>query len=84
MQLAPLSTRSDDFVTRRVTRDGALVAVLRTLDHGGAFAVVAELAGDDDSCCIRPYTFECRDDATAFFAEVVESFTYLGCKIEPA
>jgi hypothetical protein len=65
-------------------RDGALVAVLRTLDHGGAFAVVAELAGDDDSSCIRPYTFECRDDAAAFFAEVVESFTYLGCEIQPA
>ena len=27
---------------------------------------------------------ERRDDAAAFFAEVVESFTYLGCEIEPA
>jgi hypothetical protein len=84
MQLARLSTRSDEFETRRITRDGALVAVLRTLDHGSAFAVVAELAGNDDSSCIRPYTFERRDDAAAFFAEVVESFTYLGCEIEPA
>ena len=84
MQPAPLSTRGDEFVTRRVTRDGALVALLRTLDHGGAFAVVAELAGDDDSACVRPYTFERRDDAAAFFAEVVESFTYLGCEIQPA
>jgi hypothetical protein len=84
MQPARLSTSpSDDFVTRRVIRDGALVAVLRTLDHGGAFAVVAELAGDDASC-IRPYTFARRDDAAAFFAEVVESFAYLGCEIEPA
>jgi hypothetical protein len=64
-------------------RDGALVAVLRTLDHGGAFAVVAEVAGDDASRA-RPYTFARRDDAAAFFAEVVESFTYLGCEIEPA
>jgi hypothetical protein len=84
MQPAPLSLRSDEFVTRRVTRDGVLVAVLRTLEHGGAFAVVAELAGDDDSSCVRPYTFECRDDAAAFLAEVVESFTYLGCEIQPA
>jgi len=84
MQPAPLSTSSDEFITRRVMRDGALIAVLRTLDHGGAFAVVAELAGDDDSFCIRPYTFERRDDAAAFFAEVVASFTYLGCDIEPA
>ena len=65
-------------------RDGALVAVLRTLDHGGAFAVVAELAGGDDAACVRPYTFARRDEAAAFFAEVVESFTYLGCEIELA
>jgi hypothetical protein len=84
MKAAPLSTPSDEVDTRRVMRDGALVAVLRTLDHGGGFAVVAELAGDGDSCCVRPYTFERRDDAAAFFAEVVESFTYLGCEIEPA
>jgi hypothetical protein len=84
MQPARLSARSDEVEMRRVMRDGALVAVLRTLDHGGAFAVVAELAGDDDSSCVRPYTFERRDDAAAFFAEVVESFTYLGCEIEPA
>jgi len=65
-------------------RDGALVAVLRTLDHGTAFAVVAELAGEEKSFFSRPYTFERQDDAAAFFAEVVESFTYLGCEIEPA
>jgi hypothetical protein len=73
-----------EFVTRRVMRDGTLVAVLRTLDHGGAFAVVAELAGGDDAACVRPYTFARRDEAAAFFAEVVESFTYLGCEIELA
>ena len=63
-------------------RDGTLVAVLRTLDHGDAFAVVAELANGGDAACVRPYTFARRDDAAAFFAEVVESFTYLGCEIE--
>src|SRR4051812_39338909 len=61
-----------------------LVAVLRTLDHAGAFAVVAELAGHDEAACIRPYTFARRDDAAAFFAEVVEPFTFLGCEIELA
>jgi hypothetical protein len=65
-------------------RDGTLVAVLRTLDRGGAFAVVAELAGDDDASCVRPYTFARREDAAAFFAEAIESFRYLGCEIEPA
>jgi hypothetical protein len=84
MQTARLSTPRHDFETRRVTRDGSLVAMLRMLDHGGAFAVVAELAGDDDGAYIRPYTFARRDDAAAFFAEVVESFTYLGCEIELA
>ena len=84
MQTARLSTPSYEFETRRIMRDGTLVAVLRTLDHGGAFAVVAELAGGDDSSCVRPYTFARRDDAAAFFAEVVESFTYLGCEIEAA
>ena len=58
--------------------------MLRTLDHGDAFAVVAELAGGDDAACVRPYTFARRDEAAAFLAEVVESFTYLGCEIELA
>ena len=84
MQPARLSTPSHEFETRRVMRDGTLVAVLRTLDHGDAFAVVAELANDHDAACIRPYTFARRDDAAAFLAEVVESFTYLGCQIELA
>ena len=79
----PIDTPSHDFDTRRVTRGGTPVAVLSTLDHGGAYTVVAELA-DDDAACIRPYTFARRDDAAAFLAEVVESFTYLGCEIELA
>ena len=84
MKPAPLSTRTDELETRHVFRDGARVAVIRTLDHGGSYAVVAELDGDGDAACIRPYTFTRRDDATAFFTEVVESFAYLGCEIKPA
>jgi hypothetical protein len=84
MEPAQLPVRTHDLETRHVTRDGALVAVLRTLDHGGTFAVVAELAGGGDAECIRPYTFARREDAGAFFAEVVESFAYLGCEIRTA
>lgn len=84
MEPARLPVRTDDLETRHVTRDGALVAVLRTLDNGGTYAVVAELVGDGNAECIRPYTFARREDASTFFAEVVESFAYLGCEIRPA
>jgi hypothetical protein len=61
------------------------VAVLKTLATAGAFTVVAEVTRDaGDTAPIRPYTFERREDATAFVAEVASSFAYLGCEIRPA
>jgi len=71
--------------TRHITRDGAVVAVLRTLDCGGPFKVIAELfdEGPDGptSRGIRPYTFRDRNEATRFVDDALGSFTYLGCEI---
>jgi len=72
--------------TRHVLRDGALFAVLRTVDHGAGYTVVAELVGDanGEASRLRPYTFARREEATAFLTEVESSFAYLGCEIRRA
>ena len=71
--------------TRYVLRDGAVVAVLRTLDHGGLFKVVAELFGKgpngSESLGVRPYAFRDRHEASAFVDDALGTFTYLGCDI---
>jgi hypothetical protein len=70
-----------------VLRDGSLVAVLRTLESGGAFTVVAELregAGGDNAVRLRQYTFTRLEEASAFLAEAASSFAFLGCEIRRA
>jgi hypothetical protein len=72
--------------TRHVLRDGALLAVLKTLEHANSFTVVAELVGNGNGAAsqLRPYTFGRREDASAFLTEVASSFTYLGCEVQAA
>ena len=72
--------------TRHVLRDGILFAVLKTLEHGKGFTVVAELVGNGNSEAnhLRPYTFTQRHDANAFLTEVASSFAYLGCEVQRA
>ena len=71
--------------TRHVFRDGALVAVLRTLANGASYTVVAELTRESgETAPTRPYTFDRREDANEFLAEVANSFAYLGCEIRLA
>jgi hypothetical protein len=70
-----------------VLRDGSLVAVLRTLETGGTFTVVAELrekARGDNAVRLRQYTFTRLEEASAFLAEAANSFAFLGCEIRPA
>jgi hypothetical protein len=73
---------------RHVVRDGAVVAVLRTLDLGTQVKVTAELfdesPGGPVSRGIRPYTFGDRTAADAFVADAIGTFTYLGCEIRSA
>jgi hypothetical protein len=70
-----------------VLRDGFLVAVLRTLESGGTFTVVAELreeAHGDNAVRLRRYTFARLDEASTFVAEAASSFAFLGCEIQRA
>jgi hypothetical protein len=72
--------------THHVLRDGSLVAVLRLLTDGGNFTVVAELKEEergDNAVRLRQYTFAGLDEAGAFFAEVANSFVFLGCELRP-
>jgi hypothetical protein len=73
--------------THHVLRDGSLVAVLKTVDSGGIFTVVAELreeAGGDNAVRLRQYTFARLEEASAFLAEAASSFAFLGCEIQRA
>ena len=73
--------------THHVLRDGSLVAVLKTLESGGVFTVVAELreeAGGDNAVRLRQYTFARLEEASAFLAEAASSFAFLGCEIQRA
>jgi hypothetical protein len=73
--------------THHVLRDGALVAVLRALESGGTFTVVAELreeSRDDKAVRLRQYTFARLEEASSFLAEAANSFAFLGCEIQRA
>jgi hypothetical protein len=72
---------------RHVLRDGTLVAVLRTLESGDTFTVVAELREEprgDNAVRLRQYTFARLEEASAFLAEAASSFAFLGCEIRRA
>ena len=85
MEAAFSSALPSDPATRHVFRDGNLVAVLRSLESGASYTVVAELTGEGSAAApIRPYTFDRREDASAFLTEVANSFAYLGCEIRLA
>ena len=64
----------------RVTRDGALVAVVSIADEGGEIVVRAGAASTDP----RPYRFESLQAADAFVGDLMTSFSYLGCEVAGA
>ena len=72
---------------RRVVRNGTVLAVLRIIDHGHVFKVVAELFRDDAEgrrSNVRPYTFRDHEHAAAFVEDAVGAFSHLGCEIVEA
>jgi hypothetical protein len=64
----------------RVTRDGALVAVVSLADEDGEIVVRAGAA----SSTPRPYRFTSLPAADAFVADLMTSFSYLGCEVAGA
>jgi hypothetical protein len=78
--LAPPASGID---VRQVLRDGNLVAVVMTIDHGATCTVVTETFGQDGKKAIqrRPFTFASIDVAQSFIAETLTAFTYLGCEV---
>jgi hypothetical protein len=84
METAVPAARSHELDSCRIVRDGNLVALLRALDHGNSFVVVAEFANAEGATGaerVRLYTFSRADEAAAFLADARASFTYLGCEI---
>ncbi len=85
METAFPAARAREIETRRVLRDGSVVAVLRTLDYGSSIGVVAEFggeaAGSPAAARVRPYTFPDVEEAAAFVEDATASFAYLGCEI---
>jgi hypothetical protein len=78
---------ADAAETHHVLCNGALVAVLKTLESGDSFTVVAELrenAHGDNAVRLRRYTFARLEEASAFVAEAASSFAFLGCEIQRA
>jgi hypothetical protein len=87
MEPALSSAPTDAPEAHHVLREGTLVAVLRMLEHGGTFTVVAELSEEergDNAVRLRQYTFARLEEARAFLAEVASSFAFLGCEIQRA
>jgi hypothetical protein len=68
-----------------VFQDGQVVASLIAIDHGDTITVVTEVLNcsvdGGDAVRRRPFTFEDPRSALAFVAEVLTSFTYLGCEV---
>jgi hypothetical protein len=69
-------------------RGGTVLAVLRLLDCGHAFRVVAEVFNEGPPGirppAVKPYTFRTEDDANAFVDDALGAFAYLGCDIKHA
>ncbi len=74
-----------ELTARHVVREGVLLAVLRMLDCGDVFRVVAEIFHDGPdgpkTAGVRPWTFRNRHEASAFVDDALGAFTYLGCEI---
>jgi hypothetical protein len=65
----------------RVSRDGAHVAVVAVHHEGGKVVVATELGEDADSPGIDSCRFASLQAAEAFIADLMASFTYLGCDV---
>jgi hypothetical protein len=75
-----------ELFVRYARKEGRTVAILRTVDHGTACVVEAEVfphgAAATQPTRPGPYTFAGVQRATAFVSEAVEALMILGCDID--
>lgn len=62
-----------------VTRDGAVVAQVAVRQADDDIVVCATTAAETE----RPYRFESMQAANEFVADLMTSFSYLGCDVAP-
>jgi hypothetical protein len=65
----------------RVLRDGSEVAVVQVRHEGGGVLVAAELGGEGSPKRNCPNRFPTLRAAEAFVADLMASFSYLGCEV---
>ena len=75
MQSAASLSASPD-ASWRISREGAVVAVVDVRHEGGAVVVSAGPATST-----KPYSFGSLQAADAFMADLLASFAYLGCDV---
>jgi len=63
----------------RVTREGSVVALVSVTQEVGGVVVHA----GPTPAAAKPYRFDTLDEADSFVAEIVASFSYLGCDVTP-
>ena len=61
----------------RVTREGAVVAVVEVMQEHGEVVVSAA----SPSGAAQPYRFHSLQDADEFVTDLMTSFSYLGCDV---
>jgi hypothetical protein len=64
-----------------ISRNGDQVAVVDVRRDGGDVLVAAELGGDGSSGRSCPNRFSSASAAEAFIADLIASFSYLGCDV---
>ena len=65
----------------RISRDGNAVAVVEVRHEGGGVVVCAELGGDGAPKRTCPNRFPTLRAAEVFVADLIASFSYLGCEV---
>lgn len=81
MHSAVQPSTADAASSWRVSRDGAPVAVVAVRHEGGNVVVATELDEDVSSTGIAPCRFGSLQAAEAFIADLMTSFSYLGCDV---
>jgi hypothetical protein len=65
----------------RVSRDGNPVAIVQVRHEGGGVVVSAELGGEGTPKRTCPNRFPTLRAAEVFVADLIASFSYLGCEV---
>jgi len=65
----------------RISRDGNAVAVVEVRHEGGGVVVFAELGGEGSPKRTCPNRFPTLRAAEVFIADLIASFSYLGCEV---